>query len=146
MLCLQDILLATQQGKMIADNPYVTLMKRQYRPQLLITILVRSRSIFYVLYLFRMFSCARIKERPCQNFEPPACVLQHLAWAVQCVAFQRDRRILLQMPLFQQFPGINAVIFYSPIFFCMIGGVDVLRAASQSMSVPHKRMPISDKI
>jgi sugar porter (SP) family MFS transporter len=69
----EDILLATQQAKMITDSPYVTLMKRQYRPQLIITIL---------------------------------------------------------MPFFQQFTGINAIIFYSPIFFSSLGSGD--KAALES--------------
>lgn len=63
----EDILMATQQAQTVVTNPYVTLMKRQYRPQLIITIL---------------------------------------------------------MPLFQQFTGINAIIFYSPVFFSSLGSGD----------------------
>lgn len=29
-----------------------------------------------------------------------------------------------QMPFFQQFTGINAIIFYSPIFFSTLGSGD----------------------
>jgi sugar porter (SP) family MFS transporter len=63
----EDILLATQAAKEVGGNAYATLLKRQYRPQLIITIL---------------------------------------------------------MPFFQQFTGINAIIFYSPIFFSTLGSGD----------------------
>jgi sugar porter (SP) family MFS transporter len=70
----EDILLATQQAKMIQNgNPYRTLFSREYRPQLVITVL---------------------------------------------------------MPFFQQFTGINAVIFYSPILFQSLGTGD--KAALES--------------
>jgi sugar porter (SP) family MFS transporter len=63
----EDILLATQQASEVGANPYRTLLKRQYRPQLVITVL---------------------------------------------------------MPFFQQFTGINAIIFYSPVFFSSLGSGD----------------------
>jgi len=63
----EDILMAVQQSKMIDENPYKTLFRKQYRPQLIITIL---------------------------------------------------------MPFFQQFTGINAIIFYSPVLFSSLGAGD----------------------
>lgn len=72
----EDIVLACEASNLITENPYKTLMKRQYRPQLVITIL---------------------------------------------------------MPLFQQFTGINAIIFYSPVFFSSLGGGE--KAALESSTI-----------
>lgn len=72
----EDILMATQQAQTVQVNPYRTLLKRQYRPQLIITVL---------------------------------------------------------MPFFQQFTGINAIIFYSPVFFSSLGSGD--QAALESSCI-----------
>jgi sugar porter (SP) family MFS transporter len=76
----EDIVMATQQAALVAGtsvwSPYRTLLKRQYRPQLIITVM---------------------------------------------------------MPFFQQFTGINAIIFYSPVFFSSLGSGD--KAALESSCI-----------
>eukprot|EP00208_Stichococcus_sp_RCC1054_P006464 CAMPEP_0206148778 /NCGR_PEP_ID=MMETSP1473-20131121/37430_1 /ASSEMBLY_ACC=CAM_ASM_001109 /TAXON_ID=1461547 /ORGANISM="Stichococcus sp, Strain RCC1054" /LENGTH=462 /DNA_ID=CAMNT_0053546201 /DNA_START=189 /DNA_END=1578 /DNA_ORIENTATION=+ len=63
----EDIVLAVEAAQAVKENPWKTLMRPQYRPQLIITCL---------------------------------------------------------MPFFQQFTGINAVIFYSPVLFSSLGSGD----------------------
>jgi len=56
----EDILLATQQAAEVAGTsvwaPYRALMRRQYRPQLVITVLVRA----FVYFRLRVFCTARL--------------------------------------------------------------------------------------
>lgn len=40
------------------------------------------------------------------------------------VADPQHPRCTLQMPFFQQFTGVNAIIFYSPVFFSTLGSGD----------------------
>lgn len=100
---------ATQQAKMIKDgNPYRTLMQKQYRPQLLITVLV-SFTLHDVCMAQQRLHLAVVTLRAaataasaCRAFGGMQALECYACTCADCAPSH------LQMPFFQQFTGINA--------------------------------------